>query len=83
MSRTFAECRDEYEKTSQLIQELYAKQRMLQKEMQDACPHEQIVKVNHNSFRTDVKNGKNIARYRCRECFRYLTKEQLGATGEA
>lgn len=83
MSRTFAEYRDEYEKTSQLIQKLYAKQRVLQKEMQNACPHKQVVKVNHNSFATDVDDGKSIERYRCRECFRYLTSEQLGAIGEA
>lgn len=83
MNRTFAECRNEYEEISLKIQELYAKQRVLQKEMQNTCPHERVVKVNVESFLTDSNIEKHTERYRCRDCFCYFTDNPLKSTKEA
>lgn len=83
MKRTFDECREEYEKTSLQIQELYAKQRVLQKEMQSVCPHQQVTKVKNDTFLTEEQPEIDIIRYRCRDCFRYLTSDQLKTLREA
>jgi hypothetical protein len=69
--------KQKYDDISKRISDLHAEQRNIRELMEQACTHENLLKVDAEPFLVDIYVEDEEAKFKCADCYRYFAKGEL------
>lgn len=75
MNDKYRRLKQKYDDISKQISDLYTEQRNIRDLMEQACTHENLIRLDADAFLVDIDDEEE--KFKCKDCYRYFTKEEL------